>query len=131
MKISLRPHHLLCLQGYKGLNYSKGNALSWAKISETLKQTPQSDILIIKGSDELCSGCPAIQNQNSARCIEKSVNALDNKVKKILKIRTGETYKYKDIVNKMNEIMTPEKHKELCSKCAWWIKGLCQNSFGK
>lgn len=129
MKISLRPHHFLCLQGYKGLNYSKTTALSWSRIAKTLNDAPDTDILIIKGKDDLCAKCPAIINKNKARCVEKSVNKLDKKVQKILGIITGQVYKYNEITEKMQNIMTKEKHEELCKDCAWWKKGLCKENF--
>ena len=96
MKISLRPHHFICLQGYKGLNYSEFQVSSWHKISEKLTFNPDTDIFVMNGSDDLCRKCPAISS-NNARCNEYSVNALDNKIAEILGIKQGQTYKYSDI----------------------------------
>ena len=129
MKISLRPHHFLCLQGYKGLNYSSKNALSWSKISATLNQQPDMDVLIVKGNDDLCSNCPANLSKEKARCISQSVNKLDDAIKKILNIEEGKTYRYSILIKTLKNVMTPEKHKSLCSECAWWKKGLCKDSF--
>lgn len=131
MKITLRPHHFLCLQGYKGLNYSKTQANSWSKISQKLEQNPDTDILISGGSDDLCKKCPAILKKEKSRCIEQSVNKLDFKVAKILNIKKGEVYKYSKILNKLKNNFTKDMHEQLCSDCAWWIKGLCRDSFKK
>ncbi len=128
MKISLRPHHFICLQGYKGLNYSKPQANSWRKISKELTGNPDADIFIISGSDVLCRKCPAISS-NNARCNEYSVNALDNKIAEILGIKQGQTYKYSDILAKIKQNFTSKMHEQLCSDCAWWKKGLCRDSF--
>ena len=84
MKISLRPHHFLCLQGYKGLNYSKSQANSWSKISKQLEKHPDVDILIIDGSDDLCKKCPAILQSKKSRCINETVKNLDKNVSDIL-----------------------------------------------
>ena len=131
MKISLRPPHFLCLQGYKGLNYSKSQANSWSKISKQLDKNPDADILIIDGNDDLCKKCPAIVQSRKSRCIENSVNLLDEKVAGILDIAKGEIYKYSEILEKIKKNFTKEKHQELCSDCAWWQKGLCRDSFEK
>ena len=130
MKISLRPHHFICLQGYRGLNYSKLQANSWHKISEKLMDNPDVDIFVMSGSDDLCRKCPAVSS-NKARCIEQSVNSLDNKIAEILGIKQGQTYKYSDILAKIKQNFTSEKHEQLCSDCAWWKKGLCRDSFLK
>ena len=128
MKISLSPHHFICLQGYRGLNYSGLHANSWHKISEKLADNLDADIFIISGSDDLCKKCPAISS-NKARCIEQSVNSLDNKVAEIIGIKQGQTYKYSDILTKIKQNFTAKKHEQLCSSCAWWKKGLCRDSF--
>ena len=131
MKITLRPHHFLCLQGYKGLNYSKTQINSWSKISQKLEHNPDTDVLITGSSDDLCKKCPAILKNKKSRCIEQSVNYLDSKVAEILGIAEGEVYKYSDILEKIRKNFTKEKHQSLCQNCAWWIKGLCRDSFKK
>ena len=131
MKISLRPHHLLCLQGYKGLNYSKLQMSSWSKISKHLYDKPDNDILIVNGADDLCEKCPALVSTKKTRCIENSVNKLDKKVAEIFGLIKGQTYNYSDIVQTIKNNFTKAQHEQLCSNCAWWKKGLCQDSFAK
>ena len=131
MKISLRPHHFLCLQGYKGLNYSKSQANSWSRISKQLASNPDADILIIDGSDDLCRKCPAVLCGEKSRCIEDKVNKLDKDVSDILGLVKGQIYKYSEVLWKIKKSFTKEKHEELCSDCAWWQKGLCHDSFKK
>lgn len=131
MKISLRPHHFLCIQGYKGLNYSNAQTVNWSSISYLLKNNPQTDIVILNGKDDLCKQCPSELIKHRAYCKENVVNGLDNKVSELLGIVVGHIYKYSEIQDKLNKFMTHQKHKELCSECAWWKKGLCKDSFEK
>lgn len=131
MKISLRPHHLLCLKGYKGLNYNQTQIMEWSKVSLELEKNSDIDILIIDSCDDLCQKCPAIVNNKNLRCKTQSVEKLDNAIKSLIGIVAGNTYKYKELTNKLNEIMTFDKHKNFCSNCCWWKKGLCQDSFIK
>lgn len=128
MTIGLRPHHFLCLPGYKGNNYNQNQVSSWNKISKQLRDNPDTDILIISGKDELCSKCPNTESKNSS-CREKAVSELDNKVKFLTGIETGKTYKFSEIMRRMKWVMTPEIHKELCSECAWWKNGMCHDTF--
>ena len=114
MKISLRPHHLLCLKGYKGLNYNQTQIMEWSKVSLELEKSSDIDILIVNSCDDLCKKCPAIINNKNLHCKTSAVEKFDNALSE-----------------KLNEIMTFEKHKNFCSSCCWWKKGLCQDSFTK
>ena len=51
--IALRPHHFLCLPGYKGYNYNQSAKTSWDIISKQLRENPDTDILIKSGKDDL------------------------------------------------------------------------------
>lgn len=128
LPIILRPHHFLCLKGYKGYNYNSAQIGVWDNISSILRNNPDSNIIIGKGKDTLCSKCPANKGK-FLTCIEKNILELDKKVRTILCLKTGEQHKYSDVVKRMNKKITKEKHEELCSKCFWWQKGLCHDSF--
>lgn len=128
MDLKLRPHHFLCLLGYKGNNYNKTQVNNWDKVSNYLKQNPDTDIVIISGRDNLCSNCPT-KSGNKERCKEDNVSKIDEKVKNLLGLEEGKTYKYSEILKLLNEKMTIEKHEEFCKTCMWWLKGLCKNTF--
>lgn len=130
MKISLRPHHLLCLKGYKGLNYSSIQVKHWSTISEKLKNSPDADILIVRGKDDLCQNCPATA-KDTTFCKEFIVKILDRNIQSILGITAGEIYKYTELLKKLEQNMNYEKHEKLCQTCSWWKKGLCHDSFQK
>lgn len=128
MQISLRPHHFLCLQGYKGRNYSRSQINSWNYISQILKANPQTDILVVDGADDLCAKCPALVGKKS-RCIEKNVKNLDEQIKNLLGLTIGKIYKYDEVVKNLYKKMTEEMHTKLCSGCMWWKMGLCRDTF--
>lgn len=129
MKIYIRPHHLICLQGYKGFNYNRPQKLNWGKITEKLKSDPETDIVIISGSDDLCVNCSSKIKSRSSICNEENVKTLDQKVQDILGLTTGKTYKYGELLEILKEKIDYKIHKDFCSLCAWWKKGLCQDSF--
>lgn len=128
--IALRPHHFLCLPGYKGYNYNQAQINSWDIISKQLRENPDTDILIKSGKDDLCKKCPN-DGSGTAICKDDSVNKLDEKVKFLIGIETGKTYKFSEIMKRMKWVMTPEVHKDLCSDCCWWRKGLCRDTFAE
>ena len=68
--IILRPHHFLCLKGYKGYNYNQAQIGVWDRVAAILKNTPNSNVIIGEGKDTLCSKCPANKG-HFLTCIEK------------------------------------------------------------
>ena len=131
MKIALRPHHFLCLRGYKGENYNRFQIIDWNRISNLLERNPQTDITVISGKDALCKNCSCEINKSISRCKDRFVDQIDQKVAHILGIKTFETYKYIEIQEKLNSKMTPQIHEQICQLCTWWKKGLCRDSFSK
>ena len=131
MKILLRPHHLLCLKGYKGLNYNKQQVRNWSAISEILNKNSDVDVVIVNGKDDLCKNCPAKSPKHEYVCKESAVNALDKKVQLMLGLVIGQVYNFKNLMRAIENYMDCNKHLLLCKTCAWWKKGLCIDSFIK
>ena len=131
--ILLRPHHFLCLIGYKGHNYSDSQVRMWDKIASMLKKQPDTDVFITKGKDSLCKNCPASKKDGVTSgvgaCYEKNILELDKKVKTLLGLRNDKGYKYSDVTKIMDKKITRKIHEKLCSACIWWQKGLCKDSF--
>ena len=58
--IKLRPHHLLCTQGYSGKGYSDDFVENMDKIVDYLRNNEDAKIMLKFGDDDLCSRCPNI-----------------------------------------------------------------------
>ncbi|MFR5445010.1 MAG: DUF1284 domain-containing protein, partial [Butyricicoccus sp.] len=56
--IRLRPHHLLCTQGYSGKGYSTEFVQNMSAIVHSLRNVPGTRIRLVFGSDSLCAHCP-------------------------------------------------------------------------
>lgn len=56
--LHLRPHHLLCIQNYRGHGYSEGFNQKMLAVIEVLQQAGGAQVRIIEGADDLCSSCP-------------------------------------------------------------------------
>ena len=129
MKIYLRPHHLLCIQGYKGYNYNLIQEHYWSYMIKKIKDNPDADIFIYKGADDFCKNCPGLNIYNNFICNDIGVSDLDSKVGSFLGIVAGRVYKYKELLEILSQKMTNETQKSLCNMCAWWKKGFCHDSF--
>lgn len=128
--IEMRPHHLLCLPGYKGYGYDKKHANSWDRVSASLKEYPDMRVKIVSGKDTLCTSCPN-DGSNGTTCNAKGLKTLDDKVKTLCDIKDNVVYRFNELMDKVKSVMTPNKHKELCGDCLWWNQGLCHDTFQK
>lgn len=124
----IRAHHLLCLPGYKGINYSPESKNNWDIITAELKINPDMKIKIIDGTDTLCIKCPA-QGAKKNKCKEDFTRALDENVKQLLNIKAGEIYPYRVLSEKLKNLLNEHKHYEICGACSWRKEGLCADTF--
>ena len=58
MSIVLRPHHLLCTQGYSGHGYSEAFVEHMNDIVHQLREVPGTKVQLTFSTDTLCSCCP-------------------------------------------------------------------------
>ena len=61
MKIKLRGHHLLCLQGFQGYGYSKDFVLNMTRIND-LRKSNDCTVTLTNDPDDICSSCPNLKN---------------------------------------------------------------------
>ena len=58
MSIVLRPHHLLCTQGYSGKGYDNDFVAHMTDVVHQLRDVPGTTIHLTFSTDTLCSCCP-------------------------------------------------------------------------
>ena len=58
MSIVLRPHHLLCTQGYSGKGYDNDFVAHMTDVEHQLRDVPGTTIRLTFSTDTLCSCCP-------------------------------------------------------------------------
>lgn len=129
--INIRPHHFLCLPGYRGKGYDGQHKTSWDTISAELKQNPDTFVRVVEGQDDLCANCPNARGENGIRCNQRFLGQLDNKVKDMLNLSTNAVYTWQDIMNKTFNTFNKDKHQEVCGNCEWRKQGLCNDTFSK
>jgi len=128
--IELRAHHFMCIPDYRGLNYSEESKNSWDIITQQLKEDPETLIKIVDGPDMLCTKCPHSPEAANS-CKNDFVLLLDNKVKELLGFKTNDIYSYKEISEKLMDLMDPQKHAQMCGDCMWRAYGVCIDTFKK
>ena len=58
MMIRLRPHHLLCIQGFHGEGYSPEFASRLATLAAAVTAVPGLPVAIADGPDDICDAFP-------------------------------------------------------------------------
>jgi hypothetical protein len=118
MKIKLRGHHLLCLQGFQGYGYSEDFVLNMADINEKRK-SKDCKITLSNNADDICSCCP---NLNDNYCENKKQNEIivkmDDEVLSKLDVKKEHDAieLFEEASLKFNTLKSVEN---ICNDCKW------------
>lgn len=123
--IKLRPHHILCIQNYKGRGYSLEFTQNMDKIVERLKHNSKEEIEMIFSTDDVCSNCPNKQGEDL--CISNyKIKLIDNKVIEYLDLKEA-VYEYDYLVKLLKKTINKNSFRDICGECEWYKKGLCKD----
>ena len=122
--MKLRPHHLLCTQGYQGRGYNDEFVANMTAITTRLRADNPVEVEITASTDDICAKCPRMQDTDQCVTNEK-VKRLDSKVMEYFGVEE-KTYVYQDIIQKIAEKMTPDILEDICGKCEWYPISRCK-----
>jgi len=124
--MKLRPHHLLCTQGYSGKGYSEAFVENMTVITDYLRNDINAVVNIVFSTDDICGKCPHMLGDNLCESNDK-VNLLDKKVILYFNIKE-KSYKYMDIIHEINTKMTPSIMDDICGTCEWYPISACRKN---
>jgi len=124
--MKLRPHHLLCTQGYSGRGYNEGFVENMTAITTHLRSSNNALVEIVFTTDDICSKCPRMIKNDLCENNEK-VKRFDNKVVSYFGIEE-KSYIYQDIIREINEKMTSTTMDDICSNCEWYPISACRRT---
>ena len=122
--IRLRPHHLMCIQNYRGHGYSEAFQRRMERILDVLRQSPGSGlrpsphIRIVEGADDLCAACPHCLE---GKCESDNPAVFDGLVSERMCLETGCVLNMEDLQDTKMSLQLLE---ECCPGCSWL--GLCR-----
>jgi len=126
MSIVLRPHHLLCTQGYSGHGYSEAFVVHMNDIVHQLREVPGTKIQLTFSTDTLCSCCPNKLGTDLCDTQEK-VKRYDRKTVEYFGLEEKE-YDYQALIREIDAKATPEMLADICRDCCWFpISACCKN----
>lgn len=131
-KIFIRPHHLLCIQGFQGYGYSSEFTKNMRNIIDYINSKENKVCLqIVITCDDICEKCPNNQNH---KCVCEEVNIMDKKVIEELSLKEGQVLESvgKEVFSKVNKnLKNSMKCNYICGKCSWhnvclWFNEACK-----
>ena len=125
--IKLRPHHLLCTQGYGGKGYSNDFVKNMDRVTEKLRNDRNVKVEIVFSTDCLCNDCP--HKVLDGVCKDnKKVLGFDKGVINALELKEG-VYLYHELISRLDEYMSlgvgDERLREICGECEWYFTSDC------
>ena len=116
--IVLRPHHLLCTQGYSGHGYDDAFVEHMNDVVHQLREVPGTRIHLTFSTDTLCSCCPNKLGEDLCDTQEK-VKRYDRKTVEYFGLEEKD-YVYQDLIRAMDAKATPEMLADICRDCCWF-----------
>ena len=118
MKIKLRGHHLLCLQGFQGYGYSEDFVSNMTRINE-LRKSNECIISLTNEPDDICFSCPNLKNNLCENEIQNSIIVkMDNEV--LSKLNSNKEHNsinlFDEVASKFNSLKSVEN---VCNGCKW------------
>jgi len=120
----LRPHHLLCTQGYSGKGYSEAFVKNMDEVVHRLRTEDKTPIELVFSTDDLCSCCPDMLDTDLCRDNEK-VKRFDRKAAEYFGLEE-KTYIYQELASYIRRHTTPDMLADICCGCSWYPVSACR-----
>jgi len=129
--LTIRGHHLLCIQGFRGLGYSSEFISNFTQIVKTIHSNQNVYLKLVCNADDICKCCPHLQEGKCRKYDDavEHVMSMDLAVLGLLQISSdsiisaGEAYARLAKVVKRNGAETIVKR--ICTGCEWMSLGFC------
>jgi len=122
--MKLRPHHLLCTQGYSGKGYSPEFVENMTAITTWLRGQPDAEIEIVFSTDDICAKCPRKLGEDMCEKNEKT-KRIDGKVARYFGLEE-KSYIYREITSRINSETTAWMMDDICGECDWYPVSACR-----
>ena len=128
-EIRLRPHHILCLHGFKGKGYSNAFIDNMYGVLKDLKANPRLKISLRIGLDLICSSCTE-ENLKICKKTSSKVERMDRIILRRLRGLKRKTT-LTDLLPLYYNNIKPKDMRRICLLCQWfenrflyiWIQG--------
>ena len=118
MKLILRGHHLLCLQGFQGYGYNEDFVRNMTEINR-IRKLNDTTVTITNEADDICKACPNLKDGLcESRKHNDNIVSMDDEV--LSKLDPTKEYNSLDLFKEVETIFNSKKSvSKICSKCMW------------
>lgn len=127
--IELRPHHLLCILGWRGHGYDAVFTENFTRVAEQVAN--DNEITLVEGPDAICASCPRRNDlaygfeDKSEGTASGGAGIIDARLMDRLNLHIDETYGFDALVAVITAEIEPEDLAEVCAGCEWISRGWC------
>ncbi|MCM8814962.1 MAG: DUF1284 domain-containing protein [Candidatus Omnitrophica bacterium] len=126
--LKIRPHHLFCLLGFKGIGYSETFVKNMDKILNMIKEDPELKVNLVMGGDDICAFCPYFSNM---KCVKKSDSEIilrdkERRIISIMDVDIPSSAKLSELYKKIRDRFAVDMLDNLCKDCQWYSMGDCK-----
>ncbi|WP_052446648.1 DUF1284 domain-containing protein [Candidatus Soleaferrea massiliensis] len=117
--IRLRHHHLMCMHTYSGTGYSGEFCRNMERILQTLRQNPDTAVMLSAACDDICGACP---NRIGGRCREEaSIQKRDAKVAAFFNCGGDIQTTYRQLLDKIGPAFSKLTDvSQVCHRCEFY-----------
>jgi uncharacterized protein len=132
--IRLRAHTLLCLQGFRGMGYSREFVQNLSEIHQTLSRDQDTQVEVLDSPDAVCGACPHRQvsgcSLNGAQS-EDDMHAQDHAVMALLGVQPGNRLSWREVLQRIQASVTGDSLPDICGRCRWLPLGYCKEGIDR
>lgn len=123
----IRPHNLLCLQGWQGMGYSPAFTANMDRVFHHLRAHPESRVTLSSTTDVICSACPGNTHGDCIHDLLQDgvMTAHDGRTLARLGLIEGGTYTYGELELAVAQGMRGADVAQHCAFCRWEPLGVC------
>lgn len=119
--VRLRPHHLVCLQFYRGEGYDEQFV---SNLDDVLSRLRGEAAVIVTGADDVCAACPGLSAQGLCEDPhggEVEIARLDALACELLGIGRGDRLSLAQAAERLEDdaVATGRWRFEACGDCEW------------
>jgi hypothetical protein len=111
--LELRPHHLFCLLGFRGLGYSEAFVANFERVLRVLEGDPP--VRLVEGYDAICRACP----RKGETCREAKWKEKDEAFLQVLGAGYREVLGGKSLLERARREKERGAIRSLCRGCRW------------
>ncbi len=127
--IKLRPHHLLCLIGWRGNGYNEAFSANFDKVAAALRGGGRFEAVM--GTDDICAACPHNEEGECRRGPRARPLLLDQRVLERLELEAGQAYDYASVADALPARISPDDLASICAGCSWLDRGWCRTALAE